>query len=289
MRSRLAAVAALGLALATVLLSVRISAQIYERMPHIEDEFAFLWQAHVMAEGEIAQESPPLASLFIVPFVVDHDGQRFGKYTPGWPALLSLGVRLGAPWWIQALLWGGVVWLTYRLGDKLASPGVGLLAAGLTLSSPMILMLAGSLMSHGLSTFLCLCFLLSYLDLQRSALRIQGFVQPRWLLVSVAGSSLGLLLLTRPLTALGIALPMVIYSGYRFLVGTARERRVNLALAALTLLIGSLLLLWQAALTGDPWHNPYSLWWPYDRLGFGPGIGVTESGHNLSWALYNTR
>ena len=100
---------------------------------------------------------------------------------------------------------------------------------------------------------------------------------------------MGLLLLTRPLTALGVALPMVIYSGYRVLVGTAHERRVNLALAALTLLIGSLLLLWQAALTGDPWQNPYSLWWPYDHLGFGPGIGVTESGHNLSWARYNTR
>ncbi len=35
--------------------------------------------------------------------------------------------------------------------------------------------------------------------------------------------------------------------------------------------------------------NPYTLWWAYDRLGFGPGIGHTESGHNLFWAVYNTR
>jgi hypothetical protein len=31
------------------------------------------------------------------------------------------------------------------------------------------------------------------------------------------------------------------------------------------------------------------LWWPYDRVGFGPGIGRTASGHNLHWAWINTR
>jgi hypothetical protein len=289
MSERLVRSAALGFALAAVLLSIRISIQVYERLPHIEDEFAFLWQAHVMAEGEIAKETPPLASSFIVPFVIDHEGQRFGKYPPGWPALLSIGVRLGAPWLIQALLWGGVVWLTFRLGEKLSSPIVGLLAAGLTLSSPMVLMLAGSLMSHGLSSLLSLSFLLSYLDLNQTSLHIKKDAVPTWLLILVAGSSLGLLLLARPLTAVGVALPMVIYSGYRFLMGTNHDRRVNLALAALVLLIGSTLLLWQAALSGNPTQNLYSLWWPYDRIGFGAEIGVTESGHNLYWALYNTR
>jgi hypothetical protein len=46
--------------------------------------------------------------------------------------------------------------------------------------------------------------------------------------------------------------------------------------------------LWQFAVTGDPFLNPYTLWWPYDRIGFGPGIGVQEGGHNLYWALNNT-
>ena len=35
--------------------------------------------------------------------------------------------------------------------------------------------------------------------------------------------------------------------------------------------------------------NPYSLWWPYDRIGFGAGHGVAEGGHNLELAWVNTR
>ncbi|HUS83618.1 MAG TPA: hypothetical protein VMX56_00615, partial [Anaerolineales bacterium] len=86
-----------------------------------------------------------------------------------------------------------------------------------------------------------------------------------------------------------IALPVMIFCGFRFIGGDREERRVCLGIGLLAMLIGSLLFLWQWALSGDPWMNLYTLWWPYDRLGFGPGIGVTESGHNLYWAIYNTR
>ena len=40
-------------------------------------------------------------------------------------------------------------------------------------------------------------------------------------------------------------------------------------------------LLWQAALTGSPWINPYTLWWSWDRIGFGPGTGFRPGGHTL--------
>ncbi len=41
-------------------------------------------------------------------------------------------------------------------------------------------------------------------------------------------------------------------------------------------------------LTGSPWVNPYTLWWPFDKVGFGPGIGVLPGGHNLLTALHDT-
>jgi hypothetical protein len=53
-------------------------------------------------------------------------------------------------------------------------------------------------------------------------------------------------------------------------------------------LVGALHLLWQAAVTGDPFFNLYTLWWSYDRVGFGPGHGVTPQGHNLNLARINT-
>jgi len=53
--------------------------------------------------------------------------------------------------------------------------------------------------------------------------------------------------------------------------------------------VGSLHFLWQYALTGDPLRNPYTLWWEYDKIGFGPGHGVLEGGHTIKQALTNTK
>ena len=52
-------------------------------MPHLEDEIAYVWQAQALAGGAIKLPSPPEPKSFLVPFVVDYDGFRFGKYPPG--------------------------------------------------------------------------------------------------------------------------------------------------------------------------------------------------------------
>lgn len=157
-----------------------VSDDVFERIPHIEDEFAYLWQAEMMAQGKISQPSPETPRAFPVPFVVDHDGQRFAKYPPGWPAALSIGARVNIPWFVNSLLAGLSLWFIYRLGTKILGRGVGLLAEFLTLSSPMFLMLSGSLLSHKLSLCLALVFQLAWLDSfpLRGVLREQR--APRW-------------------------------------------------------------------------------------------------------------
>jgi hypothetical protein len=57
------------------------------------------------------------------------------------------------------------IWLTYRLGRRFFSPAVGLLAAGLTLSSPFFLLNSGSLLSHPLGMVLAAAFALAWLEL----------------------------------------------------------------------------------------------------------------------------
>jgi hypothetical protein len=56
----------------------------------------------------------------------------------------------------------------------------------------------------------------------------------------------------------------------------------------LVLILGSIHFLWQFALTGDALLNPYTLWWPYDVVGFGEEIGVIEGGHTLQQGWNNT-
>jgi 4-amino-4-deoxy-L-arabinose transferase-like glycosyltransferase len=280
---------ALGIAIAAVLVSVAVGSRVFERLPHLEDEIAFLWEAEVMADGHITLPSPPQPRSFLVPFVVDYHGQRFGKYPPGWPATLALGARVGAPWLVNPLLAGLAGWLVYRLGSRLVSRGVGLLAEALTVTSPVFLMLAGSLMGHMLSLVLAAAFGLAWIvtfpaqPAEEASRRMLAKV-----LVALAGLSLGLLALTRPLTAVGVGLPAAVHSLWLIRRG-GPARRNALLIFLLALAVASLLLLWQAALSGDPLLNPYVLWWDYDRLGFGPGHGHTASGHNLHWAWINTR
>jgi len=121
----------------------------------------------------------------------------------------------------------------------------------------------------------------------------RGILPLRW--VSVFSSAMAAVLLliamqlTRPMTALAVALPFVIHGLVRLRRGNWAERRRLLAVAFAGLLGVGLYLLWQYSLSGDPLLNPYSLWWPYDRVVFGPEIGVTESGHTIRNALSNLR
>jgi len=288
-RPRRAAVAAAALALLTTAVSLWIAVDIFETIPHVEDEFAYLWQANVMAGGRIALPSPAEPESFLVPFVVDQSGIRFGKYPPGWPAALAVGVAAGAPYVVNPLLAGLAVWLTYRLGQRLAGDAAGLLAAVLTATSPMLLMLSGSLMPHMLSLILTLGLVLAWFDLFLPRTKIVAPGSARRVRIAVVGSCLGLLILTRPVTAIAVAFPFALHALYLLLRFRGRFLGDLLAIAALTIAVGAILPLWQWTLTGDPWVNPYTLWWPYDRMGFGPGVGPLATGHTLRQAWINTR
>jgi 4-amino-4-deoxy-L-arabinose transferase-like glycosyltransferase len=278
---------ALIIAIGACVAAAWASQAVFERIPHLEDEFANLWEAEVMADGKINVTSPEFPRSFMVPFVVDYEGLRFGKYTPGWPAVLSFGVRLGVPWLVNALLAGAAAWLAYRLGSRFGGQAVGLLAALLVATSPMFLLLSASLMSHTLGVFLTLALTLGWLDGVVARPLQPRF--PRALPVIVAGLSLGLLTVTRPLTAVGVGLPFGIHGAWLLVSGDRRARRAVLSAGALALVIAGLLLIWQWELTGDALRNPYTLWWPYDRIGFGPGYGVAEGGHTLNQARINTK
>lgn len=275
---------ALLLSLAAVLAAWLVAHFVYEELPHLEDEFAFTWQAKVFAQGKLATDSPQYPASFLVPFVVDYNGLRFGKYPPGWPAALALGVLLGMRAWVNPLLAGAGVWLTYQLGKRTINEFTGLLAAGLTLTSPFFLMNSGSMLSHPLGLVLSTTFVLNWLA------SFGKTAPPRpWLTTILAAVSLGWLAVTRPLTALAVCIPFCIHGLYWLWRGDKQIRLRLMVFCAATLLIAGIFPLWQFAMTGDPWLNTYTLWWPYDKVGFGVGHGVLEEGHTLQQAIWNTQ
>ena len=284
--SRLTDRLALLCSLLAVVAALLVGARVFENLPHIEDEIAYIWQARVFAAGELTVETPPATRSMLVPFVVDRNGQRFGKYPPGWPVVLAFGERFGLRAWINPVLAGLAVWLTYRLGRRLFAPWTALLASGLTLLSPFFLINAGSLLSHVWSLCLSLGLAIAWLDL---------FPRPApgparaWMRVLAAGLCLGLLALTRPLSAVGVALPFFLHGIWLLWRGGPAARGRVLAIGALAAAVAALLLVWQYAVTGDALSNPYVLWWSYDRIGFGEGVGRMAGGPSLHWAWINLK
>lgn len=264
---------------------VWFTATIQQYLPHSEDEVAYLFQAQVLAQNRLTVPTPPLADAFWTPFVVDYRGARFGKYPPGWPLLLSLGVRLGVPWLVNPVLATVTLALMAYLGQKFyptETPGLPLLTAGLGLLTPGFLFLSSSLLSHPASLFWASLSLLALYFLTT------GSRSPhRRLLALLCGGCLGAMFITRPSAALGIALPIGVF----LLVLILRAELswpffIWVALGGLT--PAMLLPLYWWWIAGDWRFNPYLLVWPYDRLGFGPDVG--PHGYTLHDALLvNTR
>jgi hypothetical protein len=262
---------------AAFFLAALISQGIFERIPHVEDEAAYLFQAQVLAQGRLKVPTPPYPTSYWSPFVLDFQGQRFGKYPPGYPLLLSLGVRAGHPWIVNTLLASLTLWVLAHAGRAIYSPAAGLLAAALGLTVPVFLAMSGTLLSHPTSLFFATVFLWAFARL------IQGpAASSRRGYAIVAGLALGCLLITRPFDAIGICLPFAVYLLVRGLRVDRDLIRYGVVIVAIVIAFGLLLLAYWYSLAGTI-GNPYAILWPYDRPGFGPNFG--PKGYELATGL----
>jgi hypothetical protein len=290
------ALLAVTLAFFAFFMSALVSRSVFERLPHLEDEIAYLFQAKVFAGGQVVIEQPQPRQAFWQPFVVDHNesGNRFGKYTPGWSAVLALGVLMGQEWVINAFMAALTVALVYRFGKEVFNADVGIIAAILTAFSPAALLLNGTLMAHSAALFYTTLFMYAYWRLSRGNHALQ------W--GAVAGMALGLLAASRPLTTVAVGLPFVVWSGARllsvFFDKTYSHRTQYIAplqkmflplliLSGVTLLLASSIPLFNYVATGDSSQNLYELVWEYDKVGFGECCG--RNGHRIEKGFNHTR
>ncbi len=269
----------LVLAAVVVVVSLLLNRTIFEALPHTEDEVAFLFQAATIARGYLVAPAPPVPDAFGIPFVLVHDGLWFGKYPPGYPLVLSLGVLLGYPPLVNALSAGLCVLLVTVLAQRVyGDRSTGLLAAILLASSPFFLLQAASFMAHTVCLLLTVVFMLSF----------AATLQTPHVLRALPGAvAIALLVLARPLTAVGVLLPFVLWSVWRFW-RVPNWRAAGSLYAAGGCFGAAALLAYNRLTTGDPLVFGYELWWPFDKVGFGTGISP-DGVHRLSDGLLNTR
>jgi 4-amino-4-deoxy-L-arabinose transferase-like glycosyltransferase len=138
--------AALLILVATVFYALlgRIALQGY---PFSGDEYSTLLQAEGFARGALKARAPPYADWAAVDHVVIDEFVR-SKYPPGTAALLSLGVRAGAPWLVtplEGLLALVVFWFAARVvfDERRAFLAVAFLAA-----APLFAYQSATFLSH---------------------------------------------------------------------------------------------------------------------------------------------
>ena len=261
-----------------LMLTALVATFVLERIPHVQDSVTYLFQAETLALGRLWAPAPSLPELFEQEFILVRDGRWFGKYPPGWPLVLALGIPGGVPWLVSPIVAAVTVGLTYLAGRRMYGGGVAALAAILMLFSPFFLIMSGEMMAHPAGLLWTTALLYA------AVVARQGGHPATWLL---AGVAFGMLFITRQLTAVGVGLAPLIVLG---LVALRAPRR--LPLRAALFVLGALpplafLFYSNAELTGSPFVNPYELWWDFDRVGFGPDIGM-HGGHDLANGLANT-
>lgn len=281
----------------TLIVSLAMCWFAFERMPHIEVELAYLFQAKTFAGGAVIAPAPPEALWpgLEYPFIELTPGGWYAATLPGWPLVLSLGVLAHATWLVNPLLASLSVLLAHGITSRLASRDQADLVAMMMGASPWLLAMAASLMPHTLTLFL---MLLAWWLVLRAAESPKG----RTRRLVGAGLAIGYLFLTRPIEgatlALLAALWLVFGSGGG--AGMGLRRAVPFVLGS----IGTAILMpvYNCLITGNPLRTPLidnlrRVWGAGTAdYGFGKEAGADGSwgmldawpGHSLSEAFVNT-
>lgn len=249
---------------------------VFNGRPLLVDEVAQLFQARVFASGRIAGVLDPAPELFSALHLVERNGRIFSQFPPGGPAVLAVGVLLGAVWIAVPLCGAIAVWCfaEFSRGVEAERPGVSLLASLLFAFAPYMVFMSGSQMNH-VPTLLGVCAAL--LAIERAS--APGVSPARQSLFALAcGLALGFAATVRPVDAVAFALPIAAWLVWR----AARDRRALVPLIASGIGIAAplgLMLWFNARTTGAPLLFGYeALWGKGHELGF----------HAAPWGVAHT-
>lgn len=288
-----------SLAILAFLSSAAVSRFVLEDTPHVADEVVYLFQARMLSSGRLYLGGG-LPSITDYYFVYDDGLKRWGKYPPGWPLVLSLGVLAGMPWIVNPIIHAVNLLLIYLVGKQLYGSRTGAAAAVLVLISPFMLFMGANMMSHTLSLFLTLSIAYWGLRARESGKNMHAFF---------SGLSWGMLVATRFYTGVlfGSAVWLSVMALKKGLSQTEKRSltAIVLSLAAAALPV-TLMLYYNAALTGNPLLLPYTEYIIHeypdqptcDDIGFGEDRGCPfggswiidgqkVKGHNIQTALLN--
>jgi hypothetical protein len=238
------------------------------------DEQALLFQGRLFAHGQLFVEDPiydhgnPLNKYVAADAMDDSGGHRFAKYAPGWPALLSLGIRLRAEWLVAPVLGALTVFLLLsyvrrRIGGEFVTTTWWLVT--------LCVFFGLSVANFGTHTATMTCLLAAFFVYDGTRDESQPEKRSRWRLVAV-GLLLGYCALIRYLDWI----PLMGWIAFDLW----RRRRIK-GLAPVLLgfgLLASCHLFYNHALTGNAFLPPFV----HDVNNRGTSLGISWAGFTVS-------
>ncbi|PWE32978.1 hypothetical protein DDZ14_07765 [Maritimibacter sp. 55A14] len=252
----------------------------FERVMHVQDELAYLFQARSYAGGVLELPAlPEAARAAFEHYLLDtHEGRWISVFTPGWPAVLALGVLAGAPWLVNPVLGALSIPLAHDLMRRTAGERTAMIGTLLLATSPWLIAMSATLMSHSLALFLMLgAWWLLLRSEETQGVRAHA-------LILAAGLALGWLFLTRNLDGLLIG----VLTGAFLLFHTDLRRQLPRAISYSLgcIATGGLIFAYNLHFTGDALRTTLSDYYirtwqgGSNAFGFGGGIGAPEGwGH----------
>lgn len=252
---------------------------LFDGNPYGVDSYARYFHARILAMGRWYLPAPmewaDCQSHIAVGF---HEGRMFSQYLPGTILLNLLGLKVGSLPLVFGAVAAGTVATTYLFGRRLYGHGTALLGAALLAVSPMFFLLSTIFMEHTPAAL----FLMA-----AAWAGMRSLERPCWRNAAAMGFLLGMACITRPLTALGVAGPLLVVWAYLQLrQGRKRWAHAAIALGAWGLPMAFLLYFnWKtygsALMLGYGISNP-----ELHRLGF-DGNGGHTPWLGLTYQLYH--
>jgi hypothetical protein len=229
-------------------------------LPVVQDEFSYVLQARIFGAGHWVAPPPPSEAAFQQPHVVVTP-HLASKYPPGHALLLAPGAIVGAVWLVPVILAGVSGALLFLLMTETGPVFTAVCGWAYWVSDPLALRFRPGYYSENTSG---LAWLLAWWLL----LRWRESRQPRWLVglsVAVAWCAI-----TRPFTAIALAVPLAIYLSIPLIVRRAWKDIAAAGVAGVCVL--GLFAFANYTVTGKPLKTAFGLYreqyLPFDKLGF---------------------
>jgi Dolichyl-phosphate-mannose-protein mannosyltransferase len=243
----------------------------------VHDERAYLLQAQIFASGHWTGPTPPVPAFFEQMHVF-LEPRLAAKYPPGHSLLLVPGMWVGLPGLMPVILNGVSGALVFGIARRVAGSAVALFTWAFWSTSPEALMWRASYFSQTTSAVLWLLSIWALLRWRVSGTRLH---------LGIAVASMAWMYLTRPLSALGLGLPMVVF----VLMRVHQQRRWRQILVPGLAIVPVLLLsmVWQERTLGSWFSSPYAeysrQYFPFDKPGFGadPSPPLRTMPPEISW------